>query len=396
MACVAALAVFFETIPFLRGGLGNVLYFFFWTVALSLPIVSMSVSLDWSGVVVLYQSMREALHRLDPAFTEGFNITWKSLEPGELKTFVWTGVDWTAEIVLSRFLWIAGSLGLVCLGGLRFHRFDSSRQRYRNPKVKGRRRGVRAGAGAEAFSDDASWPDSDAIGTAKTGNTVFGRIRTTLPALNSQPLFRAFVRPALLRVAVAEMRLMVRGQRWWWYLGAAGLVIAGLVSSPESARRYLLPASWLWPVLLLSMLGTREERFGTSQMLLSSPRPVVRQTPAAWMAGALLMILTGSGVGLNLLGSGMWPAFGAWCAGVVFVPSLALALGVWSQTNRLFEIVYLLLWYLGPVHPLEMPGLDFMGAADASILSGAPIVFATLGVVLLLLAMAGRWVRSRT
>ena len=37
MLVVAALAILFEAIPWLRGGLGNVVYFFVWIGALSAP-----------------------------------------------------------------------------------------------------------------------------------------------------------------------------------------------------------------------------------------------------------------------------------------------------------------------------------------------------------------------
>ena len=78
-------------------------------------------------------------------------------------------------------------------------------------------------------------------------------------------------------------------------------------------------------------------------------------------------------------------------AGAVFIPSLALSLGVWSGSSRLFEITYLLLWYLGPLHPFGMPHLDFMGATDASLSVGAPASFALCAAILLGAAALGRW-----
>ncbi len=40
MLVVAALAILFEAIPWLRGGLGNVVYFFLWISALSAPMTA--------------------------------------------------------------------------------------------------------------------------------------------------------------------------------------------------------------------------------------------------------------------------------------------------------------------------------------------------------------------
>ena len=45
-----------------------------------------------------------------------------------------------------------------------------------------------------------------------------------------------------------------------------------------------------------------------------------------------------------------------------FIPSMALALGVWSGSGKLFEVLYLLLWYCGPMN--RIPLLDFSGATQ--------------------------------
>src|SRR5215468_6894297 len=40
MALVAAAALFFETVPLLRGGVGNVIWFFVWSIGIGLPALS--------------------------------------------------------------------------------------------------------------------------------------------------------------------------------------------------------------------------------------------------------------------------------------------------------------------------------------------------------------------
>jgi hypothetical protein len=126
---VAALALLFETISWLRGGLGNVLYFFLWTFALAAPFLLNSHWLDWSGIIIIHQSMGTALRAVNPAYSGSFNFTWQALPEGGLHIFVWPGVEWTAPILLSRMIWMATSLGLALLGSAFFHRFDPSRER---------------------------------------------------------------------------------------------------------------------------------------------------------------------------------------------------------------------------------------------------------------------------
>lgn len=90
---------------------------------------------------------------------------------------------------------------------------------------------------------------------------------------------------------------------------------------------------------------------------------------------------------------------GAWLVGALFIPALALALGCWSGNSKLFEVVYTILWYAGPIEGLA--GLDCMGAsegsvsctcrpAEASFSTNTPLIYLACTVVLLVLAFAGR------
>jgi len=38
-----------------------------------------------------------------------------------------------------------------------------------------------------------------------------------------------------------------------------------------------------------------------------------------------------------------------WLVAALFIPSLALAAGVWTGSGKLFEVLYLSLWYLAGV-----------------------------------------------
>ncbi|RPJ20672.1 MAG: hypothetical protein EHM33_27985, partial [Chloroflexi bacterium] len=126
LVVMAALALFFETISWLRGGLGNVIYFFVWMFALIFALDSKVLWFDWSGILIVWQSMAADLVKVYPAYSGGFNFTGQALPVGGLQTFVWSGIQWTADILLSRLVWLAGAIGLVFAGGLFFRRFDPS------------------------------------------------------------------------------------------------------------------------------------------------------------------------------------------------------------------------------------------------------------------------------
>jgi hypothetical protein len=183
---------------------------------------------------------------------------------------------------------------------------------------------------------------------------------------------------------------MLRGRSRWWFLVALGLAIAGAAVPAGDAAATLLAVSWIWPLPLWSELGAREALHGTRPLMLSSPLPPALQAAAAWAAGACVTALAGGGVALRLGLAGDGHGLAAWAAGCLFIPALALCLGTLSGSPRLFEVVYLLLWYTGPMN--HVAELDFTGLSMPARAAGLQPVY--LLCAMLLFATAAL-VRSR-
>jgi hypothetical protein len=358
MAVVAAVAVIFETIPFLSRGFGNILYFFLWTAALSIPIASHSHFLDLSGLSLIKDSAQAAAHL---SANSGFAF---SLNAGEFQapvsSFRWDGISWTPGILLTRFAVLGFALALTLLAALFFDRFDSSRS-------------YRAAAG--------TLPPPPLPSASLAAETTHAPKLTSLPTtLSTHSRFLTILR--------AELRLLLKGQKWWWYTIALALLITSSAVPSPDGRGIALAFAWIWPVLLWSSLGVRETRDQTHQLLFSAPHPIARQLPAAWLAGFILALLTGCGFAFRLILEGNFRGCLAWLIGACFIPTSALALGVWSGTGKLFEILYTLLWYLGPMH--AFPALDFMASAPVTSHTHYPLLYLTLTFVFGLAALAGR------
>jgi hypothetical protein len=202
------------------------------------------------------------------------------------------------------------------------------------------------------------------------------------------PLSPAALRFRTAAVLLAELRLMLKRQHWWWYAVAAGLLIASLANPAQDARRELLPWVWLWPIFLWSARGTREARHHTDELTFSAAHPLRRQFPAAWFAGVIVAVLMGSGVALRLLLAGDWAGMVGFAVAAVFIPSLAMALGVWGGTGKLFEVVYVVWWYIGPVH--HDRNLDFMFTSAQSFSWGGLRFYLIASFVLFVVALLGR------
>lgn len=357
MALVAAVSVLFETTPGLRGGLGNVAWFFLWVGGMSAGI-GRAGSQDLLGLGPVYGNLIHAFTARYGAAPHGFLLGGID-HAGPVKTFLWNGVDWTAAALLGRLLWTLAALGFALLAALFFDRFDPSRGGLRR----------RAAADANGVLLEMKPPARQEPVTLTP--VPAGRKRFRFPA-----------------VLLAELKLALKGQRWWWYAGAAGLFIATLAAPIQPVKEIVLPLTWIWPILLWSPLGTRESRFDTAGLLFSSARPLLRQLPATWLAGVLLALATGSGAALHFLVKGDLTAAGAWLVGALFIPTLALALGVWSGTGKLFEIIYLTIWYIGPMS--HVPTLDYLGATKTGPAEGMPLIYLGLTALLAVAAVAGR------
>ncbi|HND48892.1 MAG TPA: hypothetical protein PLL95_10055, partial [Anaerolineales bacterium] len=116
----------------------------------------------------------------------------------------------------------------------------------------------------------------------------------------------------------------------------------------------------------------------------ASPPPVWRQLPAQWLAGFILSLVVASGVALRLVIAGDLTGLAWLLIGAIFIPSLALACGVWSNGSKLFEILYILLWYLGPLNKLTQ--LDYLGVSGES----QPLTFILTALALMAVAVFGR------
>jgi hypothetical protein len=351
MAVVAALAVLFETFRPLSGGAGNVLWFFLWSAMLAAPLASQSPRADMSGLMTLQESMGDAVRAEHPDYKTGFSLSigpdkWNPVEG----TFVWNGVAWTASAVITRCAWFGIAFLIALFAALPFDRFDESRRKM----------------GTVPFFLQSS-PDTALI--RKRGLSPF------LPAF-------------LPTVFAGELKLMLNGRAWWFWAVTVGLIIAGALTPLEISRGRILPFAWIWPILIWSAMGAREARDGTEELVFTAPRPLLRQLPSVYFAGVAVALLAGSGVALRCVMTGSLAALGGFVAGALFIPALALCLGAWSGGSKLFEAVYTVLWYIGPMQPVA--ALDFMGASDAAIAGGMPLVFGLAAAALFAAAVAGR------
>ena len=405
MAVIASLGVLFETIPLLRGGLGNVVYFFLWISGLAGSSFGSKAGAhpmnEPSGLTVLMPEMIRACARAFPheiidgsRMSMGFSVLDKG-QHWDITTFVWPGVAWTPALIAGRMLWVVVAIAIALLAALPFDRFERDRPwsargwlgRLWRGGASARAPGA-AGTGLADLATVFGTAGSSAIASSSadpTSRRTYGETGGALALFGTRATRRGSGLGALV---LAELRLALKGLPLMWWMATSGLVIAALVTPLAGARSVVAAFAWVWPVLVWSQLGTREARHGTAQIMASSPRPLDRQLAAAWLAGVLVSLFAGLPLTLRFMFASEWSAVATACGGMLLVPAVALACGGLTGNARLFEVLFLLTWYAGVLNRLA--GADVSGGSIMPGDFGPARGFAVATVVFLAIARAAR------
>lgn len=371
MVLVAAASLALETIRPLRAGLGNVVWFFLWLVG-AIAGQSAAAPLGGLGVGPIARSMLRAMiaQDADPGQAD-FSLGLQYVD-NRLRTFVWNGFDVSAGFVVERLVLVLLGIGVALAPLLWFNRFDHSGG---GSPVAPQPLGV-AATGRPASPAPAAPIAGVALLEAPRG------LPTTAPRRGN----------AFGRLLAGEFRILVRGLSWWWW-GVVAVLAAGVLVVPTHVVPGLLPVLWLWPVLVWSRLGTQPYESGLEGILGAYPAPRLRLL-AEWTSGVALTGLTGITAALRLGGSGDGAGLAYWCTAVLFIPTLALALGSITRTQRPFQAIYLLVWYT-IINGLA--AFDFMGSVrrHGHPAGPPPVFFLCTAAVLLAITFAAVTARRR-
>jgi hypothetical protein len=371
IALTAALALCFEMLPLLRGGFGNVAWFFVWSFGIAAPAISKRPWLDPTGLIAVMNSLGAEARRYVPNYHGGMSFR---LDIGQHMQVIdgWRsqGIAWNVQSILLRLVWLAVACAIALFAALVFDRFDSDTP---GGAAKPAKRKFSAAAPQQESAAPAAIPSA----------------QIHLTPLVVRPQSSAFS-----RIFLAELRLALFGRRWWWYLVAIGLLIAEFFSPLEVSRGPLLACAWMWAVFVWSPMGARESRFSTRQLLFCCANILPRQLLGCFLAGVSVAFLTGAGAGIRLAIAGDSSGLLAWLAGALLLPAFALFLGVASGTSKPFEALLTMLWYVGPMN--HTPGLDFTGSANGLHTISYALVFLALAVAFLLSSVALRSTQLRS
>lgn len=311
LAITSALAVWCDMVPWLRRSAGNVLFFVLWVAMLTMGVSTVDKGADaamaWPGdphgLVVAEYDLSHAWPGIAPAKALGLSVGSQALEGKHPVLLEWTHWNVTPADLQARAFWLALGVCVLLLAMPLLDRFAG-----------------------HAGKRDAS-------------RSVGARLRWL------DGLLRPLQRSAFGALIAAELQLVLRPRRAWWWLAMLG-TWGTQAFAPGKAMAVAIVIGWTLCLDVFARLILRERATRTSELVFSASR----------MQGRLLVVRILVAVGLAWVVT--WPVLlrlaathpHAALATLVTGASLAmwgLACGALVRNPRLFELLGLAAAYVG-------------------------------------------------
>ncbi|MDQ6912086.1 MAG: hypothetical protein M3128_04350 [Verrucomicrobiota bacterium] len=343
----SAVAVLFESIRWLSGKLGDVIYFFLWSAAIGVVVsqeagkggITWGRYLDFTGFGFMISQTQRTLG------VESISIGSAPVDPA-LTPIVFPGLSLTSGSLVPRIVSSLLPIVLLPIATLFFHRFDPVRTGRTSDKGK------------------RNW---------------LGRIQMLFKPLSRRAV-GLLMRPARgisFANAVWADALLTLTLFPLAFVAIIGAAVFALIIKPADS----LPIIFAALAIVISDVSTREVRAATTANLYAAPR--LRENFVWWKFASAFVIALLMCV-VPVLRGGLH-SLGTLLNGIFFIVASATALGIVSRTAKTFIVVFLSFWYLVVNDHGASPLLDFAGFYGSGT-SATILLYSTCGVLALIVA----------
>jgi len=338
----AAITVFFGSVRFLRGGIGSVIY-----VMGLLSLMTVGTMLENPGTFTRALDFGATANIIEVMSRTAYNQTGYAIESylmvgyaGDFLTqptlhLFFDNLIYTTSDFAVLLIWLVAIVVFVMMSAPLYAI---------TKKLPVKSRGASQKQLTATFHDQEPKPAYNAVNPTK-----------------DQMWFRGIV---------SELKLMLKGQKLTWYLVSAVGLALSLFLEISITQTMVLPLLMLWFVNVFSRLGNYEHKHNMLQIITTIPGGKLKQISYSWIAGLIITFTLALPVAVRLLLVGQLTGVLAILAGTIFLPSFAMFLGEFTRTNRLFEMLFIVITYL------ILNGLSFvmyMGNNDSPSLVQATI-----------------------
>jgi len=337
---ISALAILFESVPWLSGRFGDVLYFFVFMGGMGFATVAaLEGGMHWA-VYFDPTAMSSVLMQISAVtHTKSLSIGATSFDLKQ-PPLVYHGLTLGGGFLAQRLVAMLVPLPLLLIARASFHRFDPVRI-----KVAAKGQGKWLSRANAMLKPLTRWLGGRGLISADAAVTI-----TSAP---------------LIGVAVI------------------GIAIASIAAPPAG----VMPFAFAALAIAIADVACRDQRSGTTSMIRSAPR--VREQ-FVWWKTASAGVIAVAFLAVPALRAGV-RGFVPLLAGAVFVVAAATALGVISGNAKTFIVVFLSFWYAVVNDGGATPALDFAGfygkATPAVVAAYAAIAIGMLAAAQLVYAL---------
>lgn len=354
---IAVMAIIFDTVPFLTGTFGNIAYFFMWAGIIVASMQERAYSL--SDVFGMNTAGRIVLEQLKCRFKEfknmdSFNLGVSEALHGNVKTFVMDKVNISASVLFGRSFWILIGILLLFLVAVFFKRTSL---------IKGKSAG-RA---------------KDTKKNEKSKNYNHQNRVVLSPIFENKTYSNNFF------IIESKFKIMLALPNLWWY-GIVIMCSVGVIfAQGDNLYKLLIPAIWILPIFIWSKLGTIERNFHMEDYLLTYKNYRNAELLNSITAGIIFTIIINISVIIKFLMLRNLIGVLYVLMAVFFVNALGMFIGSAFASSTAFEMIYIILWYVGVLNSL--PSLNFIGLAKNGACTYIPVVFFLIGIALVIMSV---------
>ena len=351
---VSAVALLFETVRWLSGRFGDLVYFFVWMFVFALVAVSSEKGAKpWTGYVDTFSFafMLEQVKQI--THSDALSIGSSNYDVTK-PPFLFPGLGLESKWIVPRLVSTFYPLTFVFAALVFFNRF--------NPvKVKASHLGGRL--------------------------NLFARVNSLIRPL-TVPLFKLAqisTKPPFLNAIISDALLTLQLHPLTVF-ACIGLAVASLFSGIVDMRQSVLPIAFVAAAMILADLVIREKRAGTTSMIESLP--LLKPSFVWWKLGtALVLIAAFVFIPLVRLSMHSMSSALSLVIGSVFLVSCAIALGIASGNPKTFMVAFFLFLYVVMNDSGKTPAFDFAGWFGSATPT-VQLIYSLISIVMMAFAFA--------
>ena len=325
MFFIAVLAIVFEVLLGKYSVIQNIGFFFLFSFLMTFsPKNESQFSLDIFGSKIVMHQLEEKVKLIIGADKESnLSIGYVLGNVKKTEKFHFNEIDFPSSFIISRFIWILLSIGIILIISPLFHRF--------NLKEK----------------------------SISKKETFKIQKQIVLNDINISNLLIPKIDYSIFPLIKTELLLLIRqGKRWLWLINCLGMILLAVLPL-EIAHQLVLPILWFLQVSRLSTLTSKEIDNKVHFFTYTSYKPLSRLLLSQILSGIILILFLAIPLIIRFIILLDTTAVSSILLGGIFIVLLASLLGILTKGKKLFEVLFFMVTY---ANINKIPFIDYFGS----------------------------------